>query len=286
MSLFVPHQASAFDAYDNWGTNPSATPGTGVIAGTGNALGSWVQIASSANISFDVYGFYVQFVGGSTSGASKQHLADIGIDPAGGTSYTSIISDFCCGSAPGATQAGSREHFFPLRIPAGSSVAARIRGSHATGSTVRMPFKFYGGLSAPGMFRSGSFSETLGADQANSKGTAFTPGNAADGAWALLGTTVNDLWWWQLGHQIDNTTITSEYTYIELAYGDASNKTSIFRMMHGGTTVETAGFALQTQLVPLAAYCPVKAGTNIYIRGRCNNAPDSGYNANVVGIGG
>jgi hypothetical protein len=31
---------------------------------------------------------------------------------------------------------------------------------------------------------------------------------------------------------------------------------------------------------------PVPAGVNIYIRGRCNGAPDTGYNATVIGIGG
>ena len=42
--------------------------------------------------------------------------------------------------------------------------------------------------------------------------TAVTPGNAADGTWTSLGTTSRDLWWWQVGYQIDNTVVTAEYT--------------------------------------------------------------------------
>lgn len=286
MTLFVPQQTATFSTYDNWGTTAASTVGTNVANGTSNALGSWVQLASSANISFDVAGFYMQIHSGSLSNNSRQQLLDIGIDPSGGSSYTAIISDFVCGMAPGLNRAGAKEHFFPLRIPAGASVAARIRGSLASAANTRIAIKFYGGLSSPGMLRVGTFSETLGATTASSKGTTFTPGNQTDGAWVSLGTTINDLWWWQIGHQIDTTAVTGEYTYIEVAYGDASNKTTIFKVMHGGTTTETCGMALQTQLVPLAAYCPVKAGTNIYIRGHCINAPDTGYNANVVGIGG
>lgn len=283
--LYAPHQTEAAWTYDNWGANPSATPGTSVVPGASNAEGSWTAIASSANIAQDVYGLYVQVAAGATSGQIKSHLLDIGVDPAGGTSYSAIISNLVCGCSPALTAAGAREFFFPIFIKAGSSVAVRIQGSNATAGTVRVIARFYGYRSAPEGMRVGQYSETIGTIT-NSSGVSFTPGNAADGGWTLLGATTLPLWWWQLGYQIDNGTITAEYTYLELAYGDASNKQTIFKVMHGGTTAEVCGLAMQTSMLAIAAYAPVPAGTNIYVRGRCNNAPDTGYNAVAIGVGG
>jgi len=285
MSLLVPKQSASFFTYDNWGANPSATPGTSVTPGASNSEGSWTQIASSANIAQDIYGFYLQIAAGATSGAIKSQLLDIGVDPAGGTSYSPIISNLVCGASPALSAAGAKEFFFPFYIKAGSSVAVRIQGSNATAGTVRVIARFYGRRTAPETMPVGMFSETLGTIT-NSSGQSITPGNAADGSWVDLGTTTLPLWWWQIGHQIDNATITAEYTYFELAFGDASNKHTIFKIMHGGTTGETVGNAMQTNLLSIAAYCPVPAGTHIYLRARCNNSPDTGYNAVAVGIGG
>lgn len=285
--MLARERASAtFWNYDNWGANPAATIGTSVTPGASNTLGSWTQLASAANIANEVVGFYLQVHTGATSAASKPQLLDIGIDPAGGTSYTAIISGFQIGESPALSVAGAREHYFPMRIPAGASVAARIRGANATAGTVRIAVRFYGRPSGPLALPVGSFSETLGAVTATSLGTSFTPGNAADGSWVDLGATTRDMWWWQVGYVVANGTVTAEYTYIEVAFGDASNKDTIFKVMHGGTTGETCGLAAQTQLLWPVAYCPVKAGEHIYVRGRANNAPDTGYSATVVGIGG
>ena len=282
--LFPP--ASSYHAWsvDNWGTNPSATPGTSVTPGASNAQGSWTQLLTA--LANEATGFYVQVHSGATSGAAKNQLLDIGIDPAGGTSYTAVIQNFVIGASPALTVAGAREFFFPLRIPAGATVAARIRGSSGTAGTVRVAIRMYGQPSAKWALPMGSYTQTMGTiDTATSLGQSITPGNAADGSWIDLGATTLPLWWWQLGYQINNATITAEYTYFEVAAGDASNKMTLLKVMHGGTTGETAGLALQTQLCWHAAYKPVPAGANIYVRARCNNAPDTGYNVCVVGVG-
>lgn len=271
--------------YDNWGADPSATFGTSVTPGASNAEGSWTQVASAANIAEDVLWMYLQVHTGATSANAKNQLLDIGVDPAGGTSYSAIISNLQVGDSPSLTVPGNREHVFPFLIRAGSSVAVRVQGSNATAGTVRVPVRFYGRPTQREHVPVGMFSQTFGTIT-NSSGQSFTPGNAADGAWTDLGSVTNPLWWFQVGYSIDNTAVSAEYTYIEVAWGDASNKTSMFKMMHGGTTGETCGLAAQTQLLACAAYNPVPAGANIYIRGRCDNAPDTGYHATVVGIGG
>lgn len=284
--MLFPSGLTPFNfTYDNWGANPGSTIGTSVTPGASNAEGSWTQVASSANIAQDCYWMYVQVHSGASSAAAKNHLLDIGIDPAGGTSYTAFLSNLACGPAPALTVAGAREFVFPIFVKAGSSVAVRIQGSNATAGTVRVAVRFYGQPMRPELVPRGSFSQTFGTIT-NSSGQSVTPGNAADGGWTDLGAVSSPLWWFQVGYGIDNATITAEYTYIEVAWGDGTNKVSMFKVMHGGTTGETAGLAAQTQMLACAAYNPVPAGANIYIRMRCNNSPDTGYHATVVGIGG
>lgn len=271
--------------YDNYGTNPSATPGTSVTPGATNAEGTYTQIASSANIAQDVCWMSLIVSSGATATASKPHLIDIGVDPAGGTSYTAFISNLVVGGS-GTIIAMPGHHFLiPICIKAGSSVAVRIQGGNGTAGTVRVTAKFYGYNARPEALPLGTFSETIGTIT-NSLGTSFTPGNAADGSWTSLGTTTNPMWWWLLGYQIDNATVTAEYTYIDLAFGDGTNKHIIKRMMHGGDTSERIGDFLMSNVNMAECFCPVPAGATIYVRGRCLNAPDTGYNAVAVGIGG
>jgi hypothetical protein len=282
--LHVPHLSASFSVFDNWGANPSATPGTSVVPGASSAEGSWTQVATSGNISQNIYGIYVQVHGGATAATAKLHVMDIGVDPAGGTSYTAVISDILCGDSPPLTAPGQREFFFPLFIPSGSAVAVRISGNQATAGTVFAMVRFYGYRSRPEAMPTGHFSETLGVT--GTSGVTVTPGNAADGSWATLGTTTKELWWWQPAYQINNGTITAEYTYLEYAFGDGSNKHTIFKLMHIGTTGETAGFGVNQHMHPYASYVPLPAGATLYCRGRCVNAPDTGYQAAIIGIGG
>jgi hypothetical protein len=283
MLFSVPQPYQAW-TYDNFGANPSATPGTSVIPGASSVEGSWTAVASSANIANDVYGIYMQVSGGATSTAIKSHLLDIGVDPAGGTSYSEVMANIQVGMSPALNQVGSREYYFPFFIKSGSSVAVRIKGSNATAGTVRVAMRFYGNSSATHLLPVGMFSESFPTSSDSS--LSVTPGNAADGSWASLGTTTNPLWWWQIGYFINNTAVTVEYTYLELAWGDSTNKHTIFTVMHAGSTAETCGLFTQTNLLPVAAYKPVPAGGELFVRARCNNAPDTGYAVRVLGIGG
>lgn len=285
--LHVQKSSHSWFTVDNFGANPGATPGTSVTPGISNAEGSWTEIMSDTSLTEDIYGFLLRVSDNAvaTPTTGKNFLLDIGTDPAGGTSYSAIISNIVCGSAGPITAAGGHTFFFPMFIKAGTAIAARIQGSHGTATASRVGIKLYGKRSSPESFPVGTFAETIGTIT-NSNGVSFTPGNAADGTWTSLGTTTNPLWWWQIGYQIDNGTITAEYTYIDIAYGDGSNKHIICSRMHQGTTSEQIGSVLNTQLNFMEAYCPVPAGSTIYIRGRCLNAPDTGYNGVAIGIGG
>jgi hypothetical protein len=275
--LFTPKLPQHLFTYQNGGANPGTALGTSVTPGASDAEGSATIIATGSNIAQDIYGFMIRVSDGATATQSKSHLLDIGVDNAGGTSYTWIISNLVCGDSGSITATGAgHAFFFPMFIKAGSQVAA---------GTVLIGAKFYGYNSAQETMPVGMFSETIGTITGSS-GVTVTPGNAADGSWTSLGTTTNALWWWQMGYQIDNAAITAEYTFMELAYGDATNKIPIMKEMHGGTTGETVGTIFKSNLSFFECYCPVPAGTNIYARMRCNNAPDTAYNMVAVGVGG
>jgi hypothetical protein len=281
--LIVPDGSRWGWRYHNGGTNPSATPGTSVAPGINNAEGSWTQIAAAGSITAGVWGLWISVSGGNTSGQQKDHLLDIGIDEAGGTSYTTLISNIICGQSQ-AGSTGTNEFYFPINFPSGTSVAVRAQGNNATAGTVRVHAMFFGKPSHPESTLRGEVSETIGAIT-NSGGVAFTPGNAADGTWASLGTTTRNLWWWQLAVQVSNGTITAHYTWCDLAYGDASNKVIIIQALpifyYG-----TAEIAAQPNAAHmLQGYCYVPAGSTLYVRGRCSTTPLSGYNAVAIGIG-
>lgn len=268
---------------DNYAT-PSATPGTAVTPGASNAEGSWTQIFSAANVAYDIDLLYIAIGGGNTTGTDKSHLVDIGVDPAGGTSYSAIINNIVCGQSQTVTT-GWTDFIFPIRIKAGSTVAVRCQGVAATAGTIRVVCRGYGRPSRPAMLHSGQYSETIGT-VTGSGGTSFTPGNAAEGSWVSLGTTTKDLWWWQLGVQCSNGTITAQYTHVDLAYGDATNKKMIIESLSIGWygTAEIAAWTLP--FYHIEGYCDVPAGSTIYVRGRCSTTPATGYNALAIGIGG
>lgn len=271
--------------YDNFGANPSTSPGTAVTPGASNVEGAWTQIATAANIAQDIYGLHMRVSDGFTSAQIKDHLLDIGVDQAGGTAYTAAVSNIVCGSSSGTSTGGGPEFSMPLFIKAGSTVAVRIQGSNATAGTVRVAVRFYGQPSHPENVAVSQYSETIGTIT-NSQGVAFTPGNVADGTYVSLGTTTRALWWWQIGSQVSNSVAGAETAYIEIAHGDVTNKHVIMRRMHMSNTTEDSGSLVEENLIPWACYYPVPAGAEIWIRGRCSDAPNTGYNGVAIGFGG
>jgi hypothetical protein len=283
--LAAPGLSSYGFLTDNWSGSFSTTEGTGVTPGASNAEGSWTQILAAASVTKDVYWLRLSLVGGTTTNQDKSQLMDIGVDPAGGTSYTAVISNIVMGfsSATYATPAPS--FIFPILVRAGSSIAVRVQGSNATAGTVIVTMTAWGDPSHPELVPVGQFSETIGTIT-NSSGGSFTPGNGVFGSWASLGTTTRDLWWWQMGTQASNAAYASTQTVVELAYGDGSNKHLITKQanIQSGSEIMLAGPDLS--LFMPSAYRPVPAGSTIYVRAICSGAPSANWNATAIGIGG
>ena len=267
--------------YTNCNT-PSNTPGKSVVPGASDVEGSWTEVATSGNIAYDVWGILLWVCGGNTTATAKNHLLDIGVDPAGGTDYVEKISNIVCGGAQ-AGGLGGRWFYFPYRVKAGSSIAVRIQGTQATAGTVRVAMKFYGRPTNPEYIAVGTYSETIGTIT-GSLGVSFTPGNSSEGSWTSLGTTTRKLWWWQLCVQCNNGTVTNLAYNIDLAYGDGTNYHMIIENLpiQIGGTAETFSNSLQA----VEGFCEVPAGATLYIRGHCSGTAVTGWNAVAVGIGG
>jgi len=84
-----------------------------------------------------------------------------------------------------------KSYGFPLRIPAGTRLSARHR-SIRTSTAVECMIDLYGG--GGGHHWTGTRVEGvgLGAEGANSQGTAVTPGTTSDGTLTAIGTTIYD----------------------------------------------------------------------------------------------
>lgn len=267
----------------SWNATPAGNNGIAVTPGASNAEGTYTQILSA--LAQDIFGLWLWCNSGATASQSKQHLLDIGVDPAGGSSYVAIISNIPMGgSAAYSVTDSGQQFFFPVFVKTGSTVAVRIQGSNATAGTVRVNLKGYGQPTASYALPVGQYSETIGTIT-NSSGVSFTPGNAADGTWVSLGTTTRALWWWQLGYQIDNGTVLGNFTYVELGIGTSGAQTVIQRLMNQSTTSETTS-AFSSRLLWPECYWPTAPGETLWVRGRSNAAPETGWNALAVGIGG
>lgn len=266
--------------YDNLPSTPSLTPGTSVTPGTGG-YGSWTQIASSSNIAADCFAVQLAIFSANTSGADRNLVIEVGIDPAGGSSYTTFVTDLMVSKAGNSTANGTLNFILPIFIPAGSSVAIRGYSSAATAFIVLG--SFFGRPSRPEMAPKGMRSQTLGVSATN--GTTFTPGTQVMGSWVSLGTTSFDMWWWQPCVNLSNTTFVAEYCYVEFAWGDASNKHPLgYAVVIGGITEDLNRAALPS-MVREAAQRFVPSGSTIYVRGLADSAPLTTYQASITGIG-
>ena len=219
-----------------WGT--SITPGN-------NTYGSYTQVLSGANVAKDVFGILINFNSNASSATARDTIVTIGVDPAGGTSYTDYIPDLLASSAAGAIAiaGGSGIHyFFPMWIKAGSTVAAKASVNNATVGTLRVRMQIFGLPRDRRNILVGTKCKSYGITAASSTGTSVTSGTTSEGTWTQLATiaSTDNPWWWQYGVGVNNGTITAVSYSADLGIGDASNKVIVGEdRVWTGTTGET-----------------------------------------------
>lgn len=263
---------------------PATSPGVTVTPGN-NVYGAYAQVIAGASVTDSAYEIWININSVGVSGSAKDCLVTIGLDLAGGTSYTDFITDLyasCASFYASSSQAvGSVSYTFPVRIPAGASIGAKATVNNATVGTANVQVRLKCKPSAPEVIRVGSVVRTYGSTPASSSGTALTPGTSAEGAYVSVGTVVagDRPWAWCLGIGINNATITGNSPFYDLAAGDGTTKRIIIMdMLVSTTTSEGIGY-----------YCPhatddVAPGDNIYVRAFSVGAPVTGHSAIAYGV--
>jgi hypothetical protein len=205
---------------------PSTSTGATVTPGN-NTFGSWASVMAAT--SQPTHGIEVFVCGIGSAAKASDSLTNIGIDPAGGSSYTTLIPNLLSSYSFtfGATGVGyGCSWYFPVYIPAGATIGAQGSINNATVGTQQVFVKLYRSL-VPGIVRCGAGVTSYGADTAASCGTAVTFGTASIGAWTQLGSAVAAPapWHWVVSSALKNSAAITGGTYVaDLGIGDASNK--------------------------------------------------------------
>jgi hypothetical protein len=266
----------------SWGTTrPAAAFGTAVTPAAGS-YGSWANLISA--ISADAFGILININSNYTSGAGRNTVVNIGIDYAGGTSYSVFIPDLICGSADSYV-AGGRSgngvwYFFPIFIPAGASIGVQSNSTVATAH--RVAAMLYQNPANPSCIRKGSFVEAIGIS--GNQGTAITPGSTSEGSWTSIGTTSKRLWWWQIGVQVPSTDTSHNAgaLHYDLAVGDATNKAIIILDL---CVQVSASECISNRPLTAGVEWEVEAGSSIYVRAQTSGTAET-HQVGVYGLGG
>lgn len=285
MPIFTPFGQDFQWSYSNVSaTRPTTTGfGTSVTPGTAPTFGAWVQVASSASMTQDTYGVLICFNNAVTSATIRNILVNVGVDTAGGTSYEVRIPTLIAGSATTyGLGTGGIWYYFPLYIPAGSSVAVQATGVVTTAFNAYL--QFFGQPRRPETIRAGSYVDAFGIDLNNARGTAVTLGTTAEGAWTQLGTaTTKSYWWWQSCYYSADSTMTAAVIHSDLAAGTATFKKILYENQY---TATTAAEAVSNIPIFVNSYNNVAVGDIIYARGQSSTTADTGAGFAAYGLGG
>ncbi len=266
---------------------PNAAMGVAVTPGN-NTKGSWVQMLSAATVANDVWFIVITINSNAVSAAARDLLVDIGVDPAGGTSYTAFIADLLGSNAAGyASGASGAWYAFPVRIPAGASIAARSSVNNATVGTHDVFVQVYGRPTRPDLQPSGKFVASYGAVAANSRGTLITPGTTLDGSWTEIGSNIAEpLWYFQIGQGLNDSTMTNAAIEYDLGFGTSTANVEVIESGILGVTNSSEIMNMAPWNNPVQAMRHVPAGYDLFIRAQSSAAIDTNHSVMVYGVGG
>jgi hypothetical protein len=213
------------------GTRPAAAWGTQITPGN-NAYPAYAAVMAGALVTADAHGILININSNSTSTAARDAIVTIGIDPAGGSSYSDFISHLLCSDAGAYSTAqagaGGVWYYFPVRVPSGASLAAKASVNNATVGSLRVAITLYR-ATRPDAIYVGSFVETFGAVTASSCGTSVTPSTTAaptvaGGTLVSVGTVTTPIRYWEVGMGVNDADTTVNTHHLRVAVGDASNQ--------------------------------------------------------------
>lgn len=263
----------------------SAALGTSVTPGN-NTYGAYAQVLSGASVTDDIYGIKININSMAVSGSARDAIATVGLDPAGGTSYTDTIIDLLCGAAGTITGVGCGGvwYDFPLFIKKNTSIAIKASVNNATVGTCNAFVQLRGAPTGPIIPRTGTFVRTFGTTPGSSTGTAITANGAGSkSAYVQLGSaTVEPLWYWCLGIGINNNNMSNNPSSWDLAVGSSTtvNRLVVNDQLVIANTSEVLAYASN------GAYSFTESGAGVFARGGGPATVSTGMSAAAYGMGG
>jgi len=265
-------------------TRITAAWGTTVVPGASNTKGSYAAVIAAGSILVDCYLLQVNFNNSATSAAARDILADIGVDPAGGSSFTVLIPDLlasCAAPAVGAFGSGI-SYLFPIFVRKGSSLACRAAVNNVTGSVLSCRIQLWGAPRDSRAMRVGSKVIAYGITAASSSGTAVTSGTTSEGAWTQIGTIASGdrPWYWQLGMGCNDATMSAVAYTCDLSVGNASSKEIV---LEERVYQATAAEQLSDGGIVEGMYAAAPADL-VYGRIQCSGTADSALSLAAYGV--
>jgi hypothetical protein len=257
----------------NWGQNVASAATW--AAATATAL---TFTDSGTTLDWNVHEMELVFSATRAAGVNRATLFRLLVDPAGGTSWSTLVDNLIVGNAD--DQQPLAPVRLPLYVPAGASLG--VRAINASTPTVITGIRISGGPSQP--IWSGGATETIGTVSGTQGVDLSTAGigNGTLGSWVSIGTTVNNCSFFHLGVQMGDTNTSFIYGWLEMAYGNGSTQMTRIGHRYKFRTSDTEGFWMRC--TP-SAYASVPAGSTIYVRGQANaDISSDGINCTVVGV--
>ncbi len=258
--------------------------GTSHTSGAAPNFSTYATLVTAANVTNDVYGIELVFSNAFLSATTRNLLVNIGVDNAGGTTFITKIPALMAGHAGSMIVGGGITYYFPLYIPAGSSI-----GIQATGTTAfafNTAIKLFGQPRRPDAVRVGSYITNFGTTTTGALGTAITLGTTARGTYTQVGAaTTRSHWWWQMGYSYVDTNVAAGSVAFDMAAGSSTtvNKNLFTNAVYFQDGTE------RIVNIPLTfgqLYNNVGVGENIYIRGQGSGAAEAGTTVAAYGLGG
>lgn len=265
-------------------TRPAAAFGTSVSGAQNSYSGGYTQVLAGGSVLYDCYLVDVQINSIGNNAAARGAMVTIGMDPAGGSSYQDWIPDLLCGQAAqfvGSGCLGGYRYRFPLFVPAGASIAAKLSGNFASPAG-RISITLWGRPTRPDLLMWGTSVEAIGISAGSSAGTSVTSGSTSEGSWTSLGTSARRCIAWQLGCSVHNSATSSNIHYAaDLSYGDGTNQIVI---IDGAEWQFNSGTELCGLAQPGPVFFDVPAGATLYGRLQADQSPNSGLSMAAYGV--
>lgn len=261
----------------NGGIVGTGSPGTALPENATTLLyGADTSLITSGNNVRDSWGIEIMVMETSASAVASEASVDILLD---GDTEDVAIQSLLVG---GAYAAAPRTFFFPLHIPAGKAISARLASVRTAITDPRILVTLYGGCPPP--FRVGHKVYTYGTKINNARGQAVTP-TASGGAASvtqMTASTSREHFYFLPGYQVsvDTTIGTATWTNIGIGVG-ASTEERIGTWWHSKSAAEHQFFSYPT----FGAWRSVPAGARLTLLASNGGGNDTDQDGLIYAMG-